>query len=177
MTTNNETPETVYLDTNLKHLRGMLGRSQEEVAVSMGVKRSSYSGYENGFAEPNASLLCRMALYHRVTLDMLLMEDLRKWKVYDLEVEQRRIGALRPVPVFADAAKPKARLIHERQPREMNARMKSRAPKQPEPPKKQVMPELDGTVQLRIDGKTVVHVKPGYALERWMERYPQAVRL
>jgi transcriptional regulator with XRE-family HTH domain len=38
---------------NIKLLRTRRGRSQEETAIALEVKRSSYSGYENGTAEPN----------------------------------------------------------------------------------------------------------------------------
>ena len=36
--------------SNIKLLRTRRGRSQEEVAVALDVKRSSYSGYENGLS-------------------------------------------------------------------------------------------------------------------------------
>ncbi len=46
---------------NIKLLRTRRGRSQEETAIALEVKRSSYSGYENGTAEPSFELLVRMS--------------------------------------------------------------------------------------------------------------------
>jgi transcriptional regulator with XRE-family HTH domain len=40
------------------------------------VKRSSYSGYENGTAEPSFELLVRMSEYFKVSIDKLLRDDL-----------------------------------------------------------------------------------------------------
>lgn len=61
---------------NLKLLRGRRGRSQEEVAIALDVKRSSWSGYENGSAEPSLDLLVRISGYFKVGLDKLLKDDL-----------------------------------------------------------------------------------------------------
>ena len=178
------TKNDVYLSSNLKYLRTLAGRSQAEMAEALDLNRSTYSGYEVGSAEPNASVLCRMALRHRVTLDMLLMLDLRKWTRFALETEQRKRAGLAPVateqrvepkadePVKNEAMKPK--LIHERMPRAMNQRLKSQAKNEPKPAKP-VQPAVKDTVLLRLDAKTTVRVKPGYALEQWQLRYPQAV--
>ena len=38
---------------NLKILRKRAGKSQEDVANDLGFNRSTYSGYENGVAQPN----------------------------------------------------------------------------------------------------------------------------
>ena len=62
--------------SNIKLLRSRRGRSQEETAVALDVKRSSYSGYENGSAEPSFDLLVRMSEYFKVSVDKLLRDDL-----------------------------------------------------------------------------------------------------
>lgn len=61
---------------NIKLLRQRRGRSQEEVAIALDVKRSSYSGYENGSAEPHLDLLIRISEYFKVSVDKLLKHDL-----------------------------------------------------------------------------------------------------
>lgn len=61
---------------NIKLLRTRRGRSQEEVAVALDVKRSSWSGYENGTAEPPFDLLLRVSDYFKVSTDKLLKYDL-----------------------------------------------------------------------------------------------------
>lgn len=176
-------PNDVYLDTNLKHLRLLAGRTQAEMASALELKRSSYSGYEVGSAEPQASVLCRMALHHHITLDMLLMRDLRKLTRFALQAEQRRnaqAGCTAPVATPAQAepaaSKPTVskRLIHERHPREMNRKLKVKAEGDGMPRVKK-LPTEKGTVVLRLDAKTTVRVKPGYALDQWLEKYPGAL--
>ena len=61
---------------NVKLLRSRRGRSQEEVSIALDVKRSSYSGYENGSAEPSFDLLVRISEYYKVSVDKLLRDDL-----------------------------------------------------------------------------------------------------
>ncbi len=65
-----------YFGSNLKLLRARRGRSQEEVAIGLDVKRSSWSGYENGSAEPQLDLLVRISAYFKISLDKLLKDDL-----------------------------------------------------------------------------------------------------
>ena len=61
---------------NIKLLRTRRGRSQEETAIALDVKRSSWSGYENGSAEPNLDLLVRVSEYFKISVDKLLKHDL-----------------------------------------------------------------------------------------------------
>lgn len=65
-----------FFGPNLKLLRARRGRSQEETAIGLDVKRSSWSGYENGSAEPQLDLLVRISSYFKVSLDKLLKDDL-----------------------------------------------------------------------------------------------------
>lgn len=60
---------------NLKLLRQRKGWSQQEVADTLGVKRSSWSAYENGASEPNLTLLQKITALYGVTLDALVCED------------------------------------------------------------------------------------------------------
>ncbi|MBP8824711.1 MAG: LexA family transcriptional regulator [Flavobacteriales bacterium] len=69
-------PTNPFFGPNIKLLRGRRGRSQEETAIALDVKRSSWSGYENGSAEPSLDLLVRISGYFKVGLDKLLKDDL-----------------------------------------------------------------------------------------------------
>jgi transcriptional regulator with XRE-family HTH domain len=62
--------------TNLKLLRKRVKRSQEEVAQDLGLTRSSYSGYENGVAQPGIDLLVALCDYYRIPIDDFLRKDL-----------------------------------------------------------------------------------------------------
>ncbi len=82
-------PTVLPFGNNLKLLRKRRGRSQEEVAIAMDVKRSSWSGYENGTAEPPFDLLMRISSYFRVSIDRLLREDLSRYGEQQLGILER----------------------------------------------------------------------------------------
>jgi len=73
---------------NMKLLRKRASKSQEELAQELGLTRSSYSGYENGVAEPNISTLSKVSHVYGITLDDLVHKDFSKyteneWQVID----------------------------------------------------------------------------------------------
>lgn len=78
-----------YFGPNIKLLRTRRGRSQEETATGLDVKRSSWSGYENGSAEPSLDLLVRISSYFRVGLDRLLKDDLTQLSESQLSILER----------------------------------------------------------------------------------------
>lgn len=65
-----------YLSTNLKLLRKRKGRTQDDVAFSLGMKRSTLSGYENGVAEPGMEILTAFSRYYKIAIDTLITIDL-----------------------------------------------------------------------------------------------------
>lgn len=79
----------MHLHTNIAHLRKMHGFTQDIVAGALGIKRSSYSGYERGTAEPDAAALMRMGDYFRIPLDVLLRNDLTTIPTSRIEEMQR----------------------------------------------------------------------------------------
>ena len=68
---------------NLKLLRNRKKYSQEEVAKQLGLTRSSYSGYENGVAQPNIESLVLFSDFYKVTIDELVRKDFEKFKESD----------------------------------------------------------------------------------------------
>lgn len=64
------------ISTNLKSLRRRQGKSQEDVAVELEIKRTTLSGYENGSAEPSIKLLLKLSAYYNISLEALLTIDL-----------------------------------------------------------------------------------------------------
>ena len=66
----------MHLRSNLKILRKSRGLSQEEVAKKLDTTRSSYSGYENGVAEPSIQRLIEICDFYRIPLDDILKRDL-----------------------------------------------------------------------------------------------------
>ncbi|MCB0819045.1 MAG: helix-turn-helix domain-containing protein [Bacteroidetes bacterium] len=64
------------ISKNLKFLRKQSGKSQEEVANDLNIKRTTLSGYENGSAEPNSENLIRLCDYYTIRVDDLLRRDI-----------------------------------------------------------------------------------------------------
>lgn len=71
------------IGNNLKLLRKRKGLSQEEIATSLGLTRSSYSGYENGVAQPNIENLIAFSEYHTIPIDELLKKDFEQFSEAD----------------------------------------------------------------------------------------------
>lgn len=63
---------------NIKLLRKRRGRTQDDVAVALDMKRPTVSGYENGVAEPGIEALLALSAYYKVAVDTLLKVDLAK---------------------------------------------------------------------------------------------------
>lgn len=70
------TKRTTMFHKNLSVLRQFRGKSQQAVSEALGIKRSTYAGYERGEVEPRLAMLIQMADYFQVSLDFLLREDL-----------------------------------------------------------------------------------------------------
>ncbi|RFC53796.1 XRE family transcriptional regulator [Brumimicrobium aurantiacum] len=83
----------IYLSSNLKLLRKNRKLSQEEVAGKLNLTRSSYSGYENGVAEPGVENLLKMSKFYRIPLDDLLKRDFSKLTENDWEAIQKGVYA------------------------------------------------------------------------------------
>jgi transcriptional regulator with XRE-family HTH domain len=67
----------MYFTSNIKFLRKRKGRTQDEVAVSLNLKRSTLSGYENGIAQPGIDVLISFSWYYNISIDTLLKIDIQ----------------------------------------------------------------------------------------------------
>jgi transcriptional regulator with XRE-family HTH domain len=68
--------EKVFFTANIKLLRKRRGRTQDEIASALGLKRPTLSGYENGVAQPDIDTLIAFSHYYKVSIDTLLKVDL-----------------------------------------------------------------------------------------------------
>jgi len=68
---------------NLKLLRKRKGLSQEEVAQTLGMNRSTYSGYENGVAQPNIDNLIAFSGLFEISVDELVKNDFAQFEIND----------------------------------------------------------------------------------------------
>ena len=62
----------MYFGSNIKFLRKRRGRTQDDVAAALNLKRSTLSGYENGVAEPGIEVLVSFSRYFNLSIDTLL---------------------------------------------------------------------------------------------------------
>lgn len=82
---------------NLKTLRKRAGKSQEDVANALGFNRSTYSGYENGVAQPNIENLITLSKYYELSIDVLLSENFqdfseKDWRNHDKNWKEKASG-------------------------------------------------------------------------------------
>lgn len=67
----------MYFSSNIKFLRKRKGRTQDDVAFSLNMKRSTLSGYENNVAHPGIDALIQFSKYFKISVDTLLKVDLK----------------------------------------------------------------------------------------------------
>ncbi len=79
----------MYFSSNIKLLRKRLGRTQDDVAFSLEMKRSTLSGYENGIAEPGMEALVAFSRYFKISIDTLVKEDLSRLAESELSQLER----------------------------------------------------------------------------------------
>jgi transcriptional regulator with XRE-family HTH domain len=68
----------MYFTSNIKFLRKRRGRTQDDVAVALNLKRSTLSGYENGVAQPGIDVLVSFSGYFNMSIDTLLKIDMTR---------------------------------------------------------------------------------------------------
>ena len=66
----------MFLSSNIKFLRKRMERTQDDVATSLDMKRSTLSGYENGIAQPAMEVLISFSNYFKIAIDTLIRVDL-----------------------------------------------------------------------------------------------------
>jgi transcriptional regulator with XRE-family HTH domain len=93
----------MYIGGNLKFLRKLTAKSQEDMANVFGLTRSTYSGYENSVAEPSIEKLLEICNYYKLTSDLFLKTDFssmseEEWNKFvnnqNLDIEGRKIRIL-----------------------------------------------------------------------------------
>lgn len=77
--------EQHHFPMNLKTLRMRRDLSQQAMADALGVKRSTYSAWETGKAEPRLQHLNQLQHYHQVGVDVMLGATLYAYRQEELE--------------------------------------------------------------------------------------------
>ncbi len=68
----------MHFASNIKFLRKRRGRTQDDVAAALNLKRSTLSGYENGVAQPGIEVLVSFSRYYNMSIDTMLKIDMPK---------------------------------------------------------------------------------------------------
>ena len=69
---------------NIKYLRKQMHLTQEQMAKSIGIKRSLLGAYEEGRADPRLNNLQKMAEVFNLTVDMVIGKDLTKMTLNEI---------------------------------------------------------------------------------------------
>lgn len=69
---------TIYLSSNIKFLRAQHKKTQNDLAKLCGKKNTAISNWEKGIREPSSIDLAILANYFNVSVDDLLLKDLKK---------------------------------------------------------------------------------------------------
>ena len=90
---------------NLKALRESLNMTQKDFAASVGVKLTTYSGYETGVREPKSDFWIAVAQKYGVTIDYLMGYSDNPHKTGDIKTP--------PSPAEPDQEEPGRSLLSE----------------------------------------------------------------
>lgn len=69
--------EKLYIASNIRYLRTLNGKTQEEIANICNKKNTAISNWEQGIREPEAIDLSILANFFNVSVDDLMLKDLR----------------------------------------------------------------------------------------------------
>jgi len=75
--------------SNIKLLRKRRGRTQDDMATTLEMKRSTLSGYENEVAQPGIEALLAISAYFDIAVDTLLKVDMSKLRESELSQLER----------------------------------------------------------------------------------------
>lgn len=68
----------MYFNTNIKFLRKRKGRTQDDLAATLGIPRSTLNNYENQIAQPGIITLIAISEYFGIAIDTLIKVDLAR---------------------------------------------------------------------------------------------------
>ncbi|WP_261512250.1 XRE family transcriptional regulator [Chryseobacterium paludis] len=72
------------LAENIRYLRDQLKLSQQTVADHLSITRGRYAKYEDGASQPPIELLIKISRYYRISIDLMVTIDLKKYPLNDI---------------------------------------------------------------------------------------------
>lgn len=88
------------LSENMRYLRAQQKNSQQKIADDLLITRGRYAKYEDDATEPPIEILLRISRYYKVSIDLLVSIDLRK---YSLEKMMKLPDNRIVLPISVDA--------------------------------------------------------------------------
>ncbi len=79
----------MFFSSNIKLLRKRRGRTQDDVAHALDMKRSTLSGYENQVAQPGIEALIAFSKYFNIAIDTLIRVELSELSESQLSQVER----------------------------------------------------------------------------------------
>ena len=70
---------------NIKHLRNRQKLTQQTIANDLNITRGRYVKYEDGSSEPPMDLLVKISKYFKVSIDLLLSIDIKKYPLEEMK--------------------------------------------------------------------------------------------
>lgn len=67
----------MHLVENLRYLRKMKGKLQQEIAIPLGVDQKTISSWERGTRTPTIEAIIKLARYYGVSLDDLVLKKMK----------------------------------------------------------------------------------------------------
>jgi len=99
----------MYFSTNLKLLRKRRGKTQDDLANALGMKRPTLGGYESNVAQPGIDELMKFSAYFRIAIDTLIKVDMSKLtgnQLYQLENGQDVFISGKTIRILATTVTP-----------------------------------------------------------------------
>lgn len=69
--------DKIFISTNIKHLRTINNKTQEDIAKLCNKKNTAVSNWEKGIREPDSIDLAKISNYFNISIDDLMKKDLR----------------------------------------------------------------------------------------------------
>ena len=66
----------INLQQNLKYLRKLSGKTQQEMADAMNIEKGTYASYEEGRCSPKIDGLITISDYYGTSIDVLVRKDI-----------------------------------------------------------------------------------------------------
>ena len=112
--------KNIYLSSNLKFLRTIKGKTQQEVADYCDKANTAISNWEKGIREPDAVDLAKLSNFFNIPIDDLILKDLR---VSEKPLDELDILFSKHKDILTDEDKEYMRFIIEKRKKEIDKQL------------------------------------------------------